>query len=89
VNKFKTRWNNETPDAFAALGYDAAYVLVDAMKRAGSTEGAKLRDALAATKNFAGATGVTTIDANRNATKGATIIAIKDGKLQFHKTVAP
>ena len=76
-------------DAFAALGYDAAYVLVDAIKRAGTTEGPKLRDALAATRNFTGASGVTTIDDKRNATKGATIIAIKDGKLQFSKTVAP
>jgi branched-chain amino acid transport system substrate-binding protein len=89
VQKFKTRWKNETPDAFAALGYDAAYVLVDAIKRAGTTEGPKLRDALAATRNFTGASGVTTIDDKRNATKGATIIAIKDGKLQFSKTVAP
>ena len=89
VGKFKARWNNETPDAFAALGYDAAYVLADAIKRAGTTDGPKLRDALAATKNFSGASGVTTIDKDRNASKGATIIAIKDGKLQFHKTVDP
>jgi branched-chain amino acid transport system substrate-binding protein len=89
VQKFKARWNNETPDAFASLGYDAAYVLVDAIKRAGTTDGPKLRDALAATKDFAGASGVTTMDQNRNATKGATIIAIKDGKLAFHRTVAP
>ena len=89
VQKFKTRWKNEMPDAFAALGYDAAYVLVDSIRRAGTTEGTKLRDAIAATKNFTGASGVTTIDEKRNATKGATIIAIKDGKLQFFKTVAP
>lgn len=90
VKKFKARWPKDgMPDAFAALGYDAAYVLVDAIKRAGSTEGPKLRDALAATKNFSGASGNTTIDADRNATKGATIIAIKGGKLQFAQTVAP
>lgn len=89
VEKFKARWNNETPDAFAALGYDAVYVLVDAIKRAGTTDGPQLRDALAATKNYSGATGITTIDQNRNASKGATIIAIKDGKLQYYKTVAP
>jgi branched-chain amino acid transport system substrate-binding protein len=89
VTKFKARWNNETPDAFAALGYDAALVLADAIKRAGATDGPKLRDALAATKNFSGATGLTTIDKDRNATKGATIIAIKGGKLEFNKTVAP
>jgi len=89
VKKFKARWKDETPDAFAALGYDAAYVLVDAIKRAGTTDGPKLRDAIAATKNFSGATGLTTIDKDRNATKGATIIAIRNGKLEFNKTVAP
>jgi branched-chain amino acid transport system substrate-binding protein len=90
VKKFKARWGaNENPDAFAALGYDAAFVLVDAIKRAGTTDGPKLRDALAATKNFAGITGVTNIDANRDASKPAAIIAIKGGKLEFLKTVAP
>ncbi|HYP15774.1 MAG TPA: ABC transporter substrate-binding protein [Opitutus sp.] len=89
VQKYKARWNNETPDAFGALGYDAAYVLADALKRAGSTDGPKLRDALAATKNFHGVTGVTNIDKNRDASKPAAILAIKGGKLTFFKTVAP
>lgn len=89
VGRFKARWGAENPDAFAALGYDAAYVLVDAIKRAGTTAGPKLRDALAATKNFSGVTGVTNIDANRDASKPAAIIAIREGKLEFHKTVAP
>ena len=89
VAKYKARWNNEVPGAFSALGYDAVYVLADAIKRAGTTDGPKLRDALAATKDFAGASGVTTLDKDRNASKAATIIAIKGGKLQFHKTVAP
>lgn len=89
VAKFRQRWNNETPDAYAALGYDALQVLVDAVKRAGTTEAPKLRDAIAATKNFSGASGVTTLDKDRNASKPATIIAIKGGKLAFFKTVAP
>lgn len=89
VAAFKKRWNGETPDAFAALGYDTAYVFADAVKRAGGTEGPKLRDALAATKDFPGATGLTTIDKARNASKGAVIIAIKGGKLEFAKTVSP
>ena len=89
VKKFKARWNNETPDAFAALGYDSAYVLTDAIKRAGTTDGPALRDALAATKNFAGVTGMTNIDQNRDASKPASILAIKGGKLTFFKTVAP
>ena len=89
VTKYKARWKNEVPGAFSAHGYDAVYVLADAIKRAGTTDGPKLRDALAATKNFAGASGITTLDQDRNASKPATIIAIKGGKLQFHKTVAP
>ncbi len=89
VKKFKARWKNETPDAYAALGYDAVYILVEAIKRAGTTDGPKLRDAIAATKNFSGASGITTLDKDRNASKPATIIGIKGGKLQFIKTVAP
>ncbi|MBC7365433.1 MAG: ABC transporter substrate-binding protein [Undibacterium sp.] len=89
VVKYKARWNNEVPGAFSALGYDAVYVLADAIKRAGTTDGPKLRDALAATKNFPGASGVTTLDKDRNASKAATIIAIKGGKQLFFKTVAP
>ncbi len=89
VTSYKARWNGEVPGAFSALGYDAVYVLVDAIKRAGTTDGPKLRAALAQTKNVPGVSGATTLDKERNATKPATIIAIKDGKLQFHKTVAP
>ena len=33
VRKFKARWANETPDAYAALAYDALYILVDAIRR--------------------------------------------------------
>ena len=87
--KYKARWNGEIPGAFSALGYDAVYVLADAIKRAGGTDGPKLRDALAATKDFPGVSGTTTIDKDRNASKSATIIALQDGKAKFFKTVAP
>lgn len=89
VKKFQARWDGEIPDAMAALGYDSALVLADAIKRAGSTEGAKIRAALAATKDFVGVTGKTNIDANRNASKSAVIITIKDGKFKFLQEVAP
>ncbi|MEO7773451.1 MAG: ABC transporter substrate-binding protein [Steroidobacteraceae bacterium] len=79
----------EKPDAMAALGYDSAMVLADAIKRAGSTEGPKLREALAATKDFPGATGATTLDARRDATKPAVIITVKDGKFEYVETIAP
>jgi branched-chain amino acid transport system substrate-binding protein len=89
VKKYKARWNGEVPGAFSALGHDAVFVLADAIKRAGTTDGPKLRDALAATKGVPGASGVTTLDEDRNASKPATIMAIKGGKLAFSKTVAP
>ncbi len=89
VKKYRVRWNNETPDAMAALGYDSAMVLADAIKRAGTAEGPKLRDAIAATSNFEGVTGKTALDQNRNATKPAVIITIKDGKFKYVETINP
>ncbi|HTJ78938.1 MAG TPA: ABC transporter substrate-binding protein [Rariglobus sp.] len=89
VKKFRARYNGETPDAMAALGYDSAMVLADAVKRAGTTDSAKLRDAIAATKDFEGVTGKTSIDADRNASKAAVILEVKDGKFTFVESVAP
>ncbi len=89
VKKFQARFDGEIPDAMAALGYDSAMVLADAIQRAGSTDGAKIRDAIAATKDFPGITGKTTIDAQRNATKSAVIITVKDGQFKFVQTVEP
>lgn len=89
VKNYKARYNDEMPDAMAALGYDSALVLADAIKRAGSTQPDAVREALAATRNFMGVTGNTTIDADRNAAKPAVVVAIKYGKLNFFKSVAP
>jgi len=89
VKKFRARFGGETPDAMAALGYDSAMILADAIKRAGSTQNTRIREALAATKNFPGVTGRTTIDSQRNATKSAVIITIKDGRFKFVQTVEP
>jgi branched-chain amino acid transport system substrate-binding protein len=88
VRKFEAKYH-ELPDAMAALGYDSAMVLVDAMKRAGTTEGPKLRDAVAATKEFPGVTGKITLDDKRNATKPAVILTVKDGKFKYVETVTP
>lgn len=77
------------PDAMAALGYDSAKILFDAMKRAGTTEGKALRDAIAATKDFPGITGSITLDEKRNANKPAVILTIKDGKVAYTETITP
>jgi branched-chain amino acid transport system substrate-binding protein len=89
VKAFQAKFNGEVPDAMAALGYDSAMVLADAIKRAGSTEGAKVRDALAATKDVPCVTGKTTLDAKRDASKSAVIITVKEGKFKYLQTVEP
>ena len=89
VENYRKRWNGKTPDALAACGYDSAIVLADAMKRAGSTEGPKVRDALAATKDFEAVTGRITINEKRDATKSAVILQVKGGKFAYLETVAP
>jgi branched-chain amino acid transport system substrate-binding protein len=88
VGDYKARFG-ATPDALAALGYDAAKVLADAFKRAGTTEGAKVRDAIAQTKAFTGVTGSITIDDKRNAVKPAVVLKVVDGKFQYVETIAP
>ncbi|MDZ4724263.1 MAG: ABC transporter substrate-binding protein [candidate division Zixibacteria bacterium] len=89
VAKFRGRYQNETPDAMAVLGYDAANILFDAIKRAGSDESTKIRDALATTTDYPGVAGRTTIDSDRNAKKSLVIIAINDGQLRFYESVQP
>jgi len=89
VRKFRARFEGETPDAMAALGYDSAMVLAEAIKRTGTTEGPKVRDAIAATRDYPGVTGVTTIDAERNASKAAAIFTVADGKFKFVESIAP
>ena len=88
VADYRKRYN-QVPDALAALGYDAARILADAMKRAGSSKGDKVRDALVATKDFPGVTGTITINNERNAVKPAVVLRIENGKFVFVTTVKP
>jgi len=88
VGDYKARFK-EVPDALAALGYDAAKILADAMSRAGSTDGPKVRDALAVTKDFPGVTGKITINKDRNAVKPAVVLKVENGKFVYVETVTP
>src|SRR5439155_5054238 len=88
VSEFRAKYG-ETPDSMAALGYDSAMILAEAMKRAGTTDGAKVREALAATKDFHGATGNITIDADRNASKPAVILTITNEQFKYVETISP
>jgi branched-chain amino acid transport system substrate-binding protein len=89
VARYKARYGGKAPDAMAALGYDSAMILADAIKRVGSTDSAKIREALATTKNFAGVTGNITINDKRDATKSAVILQVKDGQFKFIGTINP
>jgi len=81
VKKYQSAYNGKTPDGLAALGYDAALVMADAMKRClastGGLKGKDLAKAIADTKNFKGVTGIITIDKNRDAVKSAVVVEMK------------
>ncbi|MFN0133713.1 MAG: ABC transporter substrate-binding protein [Phycisphaerales bacterium] len=88
VSKYQQRFGG-VPDGLAALGYDAANVLFDAMTRAKSHGGKDLRDAIAATKDFKAVTGTITINAQRDAVKPAVIVEHKGGKWAFRAAIEP
>jgi branched-chain amino acid transport system substrate-binding protein len=88
VHKFKARYG-EVPDGLAALGYDAALVLFDAMDRAKSLDGGDLAEAIAETKGFPAVTGIITLDKNRNPVKSAVMLKVKNGKPHYEATVDP
>jgi branched-chain amino acid transport system substrate-binding protein len=88
VSKYKTKYG-QVPDGLAALGYDAAKLLFDAMGRASAWDGKTLASAIAATKDFKGVTGNISIDAERNAVKSAVILEVKNGKPTYVATIEP
>jgi branched-chain amino acid transport system substrate-binding protein len=89
VQKYEERFGAK-PDSLAALGYDSAKLLADAIKRAGTTDGPKLRDAIAATKGFPGVTGVINLGPDRNPIgKKLVVLEIRNGQLMLKDTVDP
>lgn len=89
VGKYQSKFNGETPDGLAALGYDAMLVLAEAMKKSKSLKGADLRDAIAATKDYKAVTGVISMDKNRDARKAAVVVQMKGGKPTWVATIDP
>ncbi|HWL72777.1 MAG TPA: ABC transporter substrate-binding protein, partial [Burkholderiaceae bacterium] len=78
VSDYKGKYGS-VPDALAATAYDAARIMFDAIKRANSLDGAAIRDALAATKEFPGVTGKVTFNENRDAVKPIVMVKIENG----------
>jgi branched-chain amino acid transport system substrate-binding protein len=89
LDEYRKANNGKEPAAVTALGYDAYILILDAIKRAGTTDTEKVREELANTKDFEGAAGVITLDENRNAVKDAVIKQVKGGKFTYLDTIHP
>jgi branched-chain amino acid transport system substrate-binding protein len=88
VQEYRAKYGS-IPDALAALWYDGARLMAQALQRAGSTDPAKIRDALAGTRDFEGVTGRISIDENRNAAKPGVILKVENGALKMVQQVSP
>lgn len=88
IKRYEEKYKKDA-DAFGALGADAYFLLVDAIKRAGSTDGTKVRDALAATKDFKGVSGTLTMGENGNPIKSMVINKVENGKFVYVTTINP
>lgn len=86
LKSYKTRFKRD-PTSLSAMGYDSAKLLFDAMGRAKVDTPEGIRDAIADTKGFAGATGTITIDPARNADKSIVVVQIKNKKFTYYATV--
>ncbi|MCK1991653.1 ABC transporter substrate-binding protein [Peribacillus muralis] len=89
VSAFKAKYKDKSPDAFNALGYDTGYFLADAIKRAGSADSTKIKEALEKTKDLQLVTGTFTLDEKHNPIKSATILEFKEGKQVFNTKINP
>ncbi|MBO8136971.1 MAG: ABC transporter substrate-binding protein [Desulfotomaculum sp.] len=89
LNEFKKEYPDKQVNAFAALGFDSYLLALDAIERAGSTDHEKIKEELAKTSGFKGATGIITLDENGDATKTAIIKKVEDGKFVYEAKVDP
>ena len=90
IAAYNAEFKHDPENAFAALGYDTVYLLVDAIKRAGSMDSKALKAAIEGTTNYPGITGAITFAPGSHVPqKGVTIIAIKDQKLTLAGEVVP
>jgi len=88
VEAYKKKFNGAEPGLFDAQGYDAVMLLVDAMKRANSTDPKVFKTALAQTKNFEGVSGTITIRENREPIKSPlALLQVKGGKFVLKNKV--
>jgi branched-chain amino acid transport system substrate-binding protein len=87
VSAFRAKYNHD-PGSIAAQGYDAARLLFDAIGRTKTVSRETIKTALAETKDFAGATGTMTIDAEHNAIKPIVVVAIKAKRFAYEAQIS-
>ena len=80
---------NEKPDVFAALAYDSALLVINAIKSANALDTVKIKDAMAKTAGFTGVSGNVTFNEQHNPVKSAVIIEYKDGAQVFKTKINP
>lgn len=89
VKTYKEKFNGETPDGLAAAGYDAARILIAAIEKASELTPSAVRDQVATTKDFDGATGKITINGERNADKDAFVVRVQGKDWKFVTLIGP
>ncbi len=88
LKAYRKKYNKE-PAAVTALGFDGYLVAREAIMKANSLDTVKIRDAVAATKDYPGAAGMITLNEDGDATKSAVIKVVQDGKFTYKTTVQP
>lgn len=88
IKNFKARFNNETPDGLAALGYDSAKILIAAMEKSDLSSKA-IRDELMKIKDYKAVTGKITINEKRNAEKSAVVVKVDGLVNRYVTTISP
>ncbi|MGB5986957.1 MAG: ABC transporter substrate-binding protein [Desulfobacterales bacterium] len=86
----------KTPDDVAALTWDSLGLMIQAIQDTGGLSGdikadrVKVKDAMAAVKDYPGITGAMTFNPDGDPQKCAVVVKISDeGKFTFHKSVCP
>lgn len=88
LKAYGAEYKGAVPDALATLAYDATNILLQSIANAGVDDPVKVKDAMAAI-NFNGVSGKITFDASHNPIKSATILAVRNGKVEFDSVVNP
>jgi branched-chain amino acid transport system substrate-binding protein len=86
IKAYQDKYEGNTPNALGALGYDATKIMLDAIAKAGSTEGEKILAALQATDADAVA-GHVTFDENGDPQKSVSMIKVEGGALKLEAKI--